>query len=196
MKLIFSFLILNLSLQVQAQSIRVDSLQVISLGRSVEWVGQAQRVSGDLWQLDLPNQTHFKIKDEKNIKVSWPIYKNKMSTGIIEKKSQDQIWLRAQSGVQNDRSQNIRVYFESIPEKTYSIPVSSILNQNGKESFVYKIDSENKIQKQKVYVLQIQNEQAFVLSDLKSGDRIIRVGVHRVKVGDPVEIAAELKELL
>jgi len=84
---------------------------------------------------------------------------------------------------------NVRLHAAQV-EKALLIP-SGALQRDDEGTYVYLVDDEKKVAKQRVSIGVSQNEQVEVRSGLKAGQRIVIDGVDRLSDGTKVRIAGE-----
>jgi len=75
-------------------------------------------------------------------------------------------------------------------EPIVRLPISAIMN-DGREAHVYVLDGETRVRRTAVAVGNLSDTQAMVSAGLKTGDRVVTMGVHRIDEGQPVRIVGQ-----
>lgn len=81
--------------------------------------------------------------------------------------------------------------FDIFPSETelYDvIPVNSLVEANEREGFVYKIEKNNVVVREKVNIMNIHNEVMYVQSELVKGDRVVTEGSGYISSNSKIEI--------
>jgi RND family efflux transporter MFP subunit len=89
--------------------------------------------------------------------------------------------------------------FDILPSKTelYDVvPVNALVEANEREGFVYKVNSANEVEREKVNIVDIHDEVMYVQSELVKGDQVITEGSGYINSNSKIKIVNQPNSLV
>ena len=177
------------AVETQPVSVMAKKVEIRNVEGPLEFAGQVEPVKGDLYKVVItdPNYAEFVSRLRgglKKVVVEVPLAETLVFVGQNKLTKDNEVYFTAKR--EAIKFMPARVKFFSKPMKLQILPLSSLVSPNGKETYVYQIDS-GRAKRVEVKTWKWESANVILLNNVEHSAPVIFRGAHKVTNGTDVE---------